>query len=121
MLTFACAKAQRVSRLPIIAGAALALPLIAIASVNPARAKEVRFDSCVDTWHAVNCATIWAPLGDPYIRQVPQPQNAQERARAAEEDRHWVARCRPTLRWDHYGVVRYQYAQPGCEFGIGEF
>lgn len=121
MLTFVCAGALRASRLTILAGAALALPLIAIASSHPARAEGVRIGSCVGTGHAVDCATIWAPLSDPYIRKVPQPQNAEERARAAEEDRRWVARCRPTLRQDRYGVARYQYARRGCEFGVGEF
>ena len=121
MLTFACAGALRASRLRILASAALALPLIANTTMSPARADGVQIGGCVGTWHAVNCATIWAPLSDPYIRKVPQPQNAEERARAAEEDRHWVARCRPTLRVDRYGVARYQYARRGCEFGVGEF
>jgi hypothetical protein len=52
---------------------------------------------------------------------VPQPANAEDRAHAAEEDRRWVERCRPTLRQDRYGVPRYQYARPGCEFGVGEY
>ena len=121
MLTFACARARRASPLTMLASAALALPLIATATVNPARAEGVRIDSCVGTWHAASCATIWAPLSDPYIRKVPQPQTAEERARAAEQDRRWVAHCRPALHQDRYGVVRYQYARRGCEFGVGEF
>jgi hypothetical protein len=121
VLTFACTRAQRASPLTLLAGAALALPLIAFAGVHPAHAEGVRIDSCVGTWSGDSCATIWAPLGDPYIRKVPQPRDAAERARATEEDRRWEARCRPTLRQDRYGVARYQYNRPSCEFGVGEF
>jgi hypothetical protein len=28
-----------------------------------------------------------------------------------------MARCRPTFRQDKYGMPRYVYAAPGCEFG----
>jgi hypothetical protein len=121
VLTFACAGVLHASRLRALAGAVLALPLIILASVHPAQAKGIRLDSCVGSWHASGCATIWAPLEDPNIRKVPQPGNDAERARAIEQDRRWVARCRPTLRQDRYGVPRYQYARPGCEFGVGEF
>ena len=121
MLTFTCVGVLHASRLRVLAGAMLALPLITFASMHPARAEGVRLDGCAASRNADGCATIWAPLGDPYIRKVPQPRNEAERARAGEEDRRWVARCRPTLRQDRYGVPRYQYARPGCEFGVGEF
>jgi len=121
VLIFACARALRAPRLTVLAGAVLALPLITFATSRPAQAEGVRVDSCVGAWQAVGCTTIWAPLGGTYIRKVPQPRDAAERARASEEDRRWVARCRPTLRQDRYGVPRYQYARPGCEFGVGEY
>jgi len=60
---------------------------------------------------------LWAH-GDPFIRKVPQPRDAAERARAKDEDRRWVERCRPTIHPDRYGVPRYHYARPGCEFGV---
>ena len=121
MLTFACTRALRVSRSKVLAAAVLVLPLLASAAARPAEAEGVRVNGCVGTWHASGCTTVWAPLGGTYIRKVPQPVSAEERARAAEEDRRWVARCRPTLRQDRYGVARYQYARPGCEFGVGEY
>jgi hypothetical protein len=121
VLTFACARALHASRLTLLAGAIVALPVIAFAAGRPAEAEGVRVDGCVGSWHASGCATIWAPLRDTYIRKVPQPASAEDRARAAEEDRRWVERCRPTLRQDRYGVPRYQYARPGCEFGVGEY
>lgn len=121
MLTFACARALHAARLTVLAGAVVALPLITISTARAAEPEGVRVDSCAGSWHANGCTTIWAPLGDTYVRKVPQPGNAEERARATEEDRRWVERCRPTLRQDRYGVPRYQYARPGCEFGVGEY
>ena len=118
MLTFfARARARRASQLTAVAGAALVLPLIAFAEVHPAHAEGVWIGSCVRTWHAGNCAMLWAH-GDPFIRKVPQPRDAAERARAKDEDRRWVERCRPTIHPDRYGVPRYHYARPGCEFGV---
>ena len=49
---------------------------------------------------------------------MPQPQSAEERAAAEARDRRWVARCRPAIRQDHYGMPRYSYAAPGCEYGV---
>lgn len=70
--------------------------------------------SC-DTSVGVTCFA--APLRDPYVRQVPQPTSADEKAAAAERDRLWVEHCKPTLVNDRYGVARYHYVAAGCEFG----
>jgi hypothetical protein len=56
-------------------------------------------------------------LPNPYIRQVPQPETAEERAAAAERERAWVERCHPVIVPDKFGVGRYQYSAAGCEFG----
>ena len=40
-----------------------------------------------------------------------------EQAAAAERERRWLARCRPVVQQDQFGVGRYRYAAPGCEFG----
>ena len=42
-----------------------------------------------------------------------------EKARLATRDHKWLARCRPVIERDRYGVARYHYAAPGCEFGVG--
>lgn len=118
MLTFACVATQRAPRLIAIAGAALALPLIAFASVRPAQAEGVWIGNCVGSGHAASCTMLWAPRSDPYIRKVPGPRGAAERARAKEEDGRWVDRCHPSIRPDRYGVPRYHYTRPGCEFGV---
>ena len=119
MLTFDCARTLRASRPATLTGTALALALITTAT--PIQAQDVRVGGCVGTWGAVNCVTRWAPGGDPYIRPVPQPRDATERARAEAADHRWLDRCHPHISQDSYGVVRYHYTKPGCEFGVGEY
>lgn len=62
---------------------------------------------------------VWGDglLPNPYVRTVPPPADP---AAAAERERKWIADCKPTLARDHYGVMRYQYAKAGCEFGSPE-
>jgi hypothetical protein len=38
-------------------------------------------------------------------------------AGAEARDRRWVERCSPLIRQDHFGMPRYSYSAPGCEFG----
>jgi hypothetical protein len=103
-------------------------PVVALASVltlsavtSAAAADDyLRIDSCVGTWLASQCVTRWAPTGDPNIRLVPQPENEADKARAAERDHKWLQRCRPVVAQDRYGVPRYRYAAPGCDFGVIE-
>jgi hypothetical protein len=47
------------------------------------------------------------------------PFDDADNKRAVKRDRRWVARCRPVVRQDRYGVSRYHYAAPGCMFGVG--
>ncbi len=68
-----------------------------------------------------NCTALWGPAGDPYFRHVPRSSDPAERARARERGRRWADRCRPSIKQDRYGVPRYSYAMPGCEFGVGEY
>ena len=70
--------------------------------------------SC-DTSVGVTCFA--GPLVDPYVRQVPQPTSDDEKRAAAERERLWVKHCDPQIDFDRYGVARYHYAAPGCEFG----
>jgi hypothetical protein len=120
VFTFSRAGTGRFARSASWAGAAFALTIIASAACASAQAQEVMTGGCVGTWHSFNCATLWAPSRDPFIRHVPPPADAAALARARERDRRWVDRCRPILTQDRYGVLRYHYAMPGCEFGVGE-
>jgi hypothetical protein len=63
------------------------------------------------------CIEIEGRLANPHMIEVPQPQSDKEIADAAERERLWKARCRPVIRQDHYGVRRYHYAAPDCEYG----
>jgi hypothetical protein len=116
--SFGCGRALRTAA---CAGAALACSLVASVTFGSAQAQGVVIGGCVGGSHAVNCTAIWAPAGDPYIRHVPQPTDPAEQARARERIRHWADRCRPSIGHDRYGVSRYYYALPGCEFGVGEY
>lgn len=66
-----------------------------------------------------NCVDLWVTPGDPYVRFVPEPFGDAEKAEMAARDRQWLARCRPIIEHDSYGVSRYRYAARGCEFGAG--
>ena len=57
--------------------------------------------------------------GIPLIIQVPAPA-ADRAGESAQRERKWLARCRPAIRHDEYGVGRYVYAARGCEFGRSE-
>jgi hypothetical protein len=86
-----------------------------------AQAQDVGSTSCLGDWTSFSCVTRWGPASDPYIRLVPPPADAAATARALRRERGWADRCRPYIRQDRYGVARYHYAAPGCEFGVGEY
>ena len=64
-----------------------------------------------------NCVEIRRELTNPYIINVPPPQNEKDVADLAARERLWQARCKPVIRQDVHGVRRYQYAAPGCDYG----
>lgn len=97
-------------------GAAMILWLAALTS---ARAGGVVNLNCIGGKTSFNCAAQWATPGDPYVRTVPEALGETEKAQIAARERKWLARCRPVVEHDIYGVARYQYAAPGCEYGVG--
>ena len=122
MLTFGCARTHHASRSAAFVGAAFALAVsMSVVTFTSTWAQDVETGGCVGTWHSFNCVTRWGPDGDPFVRSVPQPSDTAEKARAAARERRWVDRCRPVITQDRYGVARYHYAMPGCEFGVGEY
>jgi hypothetical protein len=101
-------------------GAVATLSAITLATIwTAAYADGMIVGGCVGSG-ALNCVARWGEAGDPYVRTVPEPATEAEKARSAERDRKWEQRCRPTIMQDRYGVPRYQYAAPGCEFGVIE-
>ncbi len=91
--------------------------LVMLGTFGPTHAGEIECPSCVGQHGAFSCSTVWGRAGDPHIRTVSGPGSAQEEAEFVERDRKWMARCRPVIRQDRYGVGRYHYAASACEFG----
>jgi hypothetical protein len=96
-----------------------AIGLSATATLAPAHAAGVGVLSCTRGGGGFACSGGWAVPGDPYIRTVPQPLGDAEKSLAASRDRRWLIRCHPVIARDYYGVARYLYAAPGCEYGVG--
>jgi hypothetical protein len=97
-------------------GAAATLSVLTWSAVH---ADGMAVGGCIGSRYSINCAARWGSYSDPYIR-VLHPETEAEKALAAERDHKWQARCRPAVFQDHYGVPRYEYAAPGCEFGVIE-
>jgi hypothetical protein len=91
-------------------GAAIILSVMTWTSTYAGGVSET---TCLGTWQDFNCVTRWGPPGDPSVRLVPERREANK-----ARDRRWLARCRPVIEYDHYGVARYHYSAPGCEFGV---
>ncbi|HEX4040764.1 MAG TPA: hypothetical protein VHY10_03615 [Xanthobacteraceae bacterium] len=117
MLTLSCVSLT--SRRAVRAGAAAAGSLIMVTAICSATyAAGVALGGCIAGAGAANCVARWGEAGDPYIRTVPKPLDEVEQNRAAERDRKWEQHCKPVIAQDRFGVPRYQYAAPGCEFGV---
>lgn len=96
------------------------LALLALSMMTgPARSAEgVRTFNCYRTHNMASCiATFRRGRLDPHVIAVPASQSAEEQAAAETRDRRWAERCRPLIRQDRYGMPRYSYTAPGCEFG----
>ena len=96
-----------------------AAAVLSAVTLRSASAGSVVDLSCVVGAHNFNCAAQIATAGNPYIRAVPEAIGEGQKAQIAARDRKWVARCHPVVERDRYGVPRYHYSAPGCEFGIG--
>lgn len=99
----------------------VATALVISVLLKPARANDViAYPTNSAGWSVCQggvCAWGDGPLPNPYIRNVPQPESQDEKDAIAERDRAWVKACDPKPVRDRYGVMRYQYAVLGCEFG----
>jgi len=73
----------------------------------------VETHTCFD----VVCQRIFGTVRrNPHVIPVPQATEDELAAMQARDSR-WVARCRPQIRQDRYGMPRYIYAAPDCEYG----
>jgi hypothetical protein len=98
---------------PFAIAALAGLSLFAAASSRA----EVASKTCFGGSGMVSCVWQWGGNGTPGVISLDAARNERDAAEAAERDRKWAARCKPVVRFDRYGVQRYGYAAPGCEFG----
>ena len=101
-----------------VARAGAALSLLGV-TVTSAYAGTVVDLSCIGGAKNFNCVAQMATAGDPYVRVVPQALSEAQKSQLAARDHKWVAHCHPVAERDSYGVERYRYAAPGCEYGLG--
>lgn len=102
-------------RQALLASVALALLTASVGSM-PAGAQATS-KTCFMTEGMYSCAWHSGSGGVPGIISLNTARTERDAAESAERDRLWLARCRPQARVDQYGVRRYRYAAPGCEFG----
>lgn len=91
------------------------------ASVVGAQAQPVTdtvVGSCVYAYGVANCVRQYrfGDRGTNGVQNLKEPSEEQA-AESRERERLWLARCRPALRQDVFGVSRYHYAARGCEYG----
>jgi hypothetical protein len=92
---------------------------VSAAMLASADAGGMRGLSCIGGFGSLNCIAHWGFPGDPHLRPVPEILGEAEKAQAATRERRWLIHCHPVIARDAYGVARYHYAAPGCEYGIG--
>jgi hypothetical protein len=110
-------RAEAPSRSTVSVGVAL---ILSLTTLTPAYAGSVTSSNCVGWWlGSFNCVRQSWEAGDPYIRVVPEPLGEAEKSQITARDHQWLARCHPVIQRDRYGVPRYHYSAPGCEFGVG--
>jgi hypothetical protein len=77
--------------------------------------------SCIQSGGSVTCvASSGYPNGIASVLHIEAAERLADKADSAAHEWKWMARCRPALRQDKYGVSRYHYSAPGCEFGKTE-
>lgn len=64
-----------------------------------------------------SCVEVRRDLTNPYVIAVPPPVSEAQAHEIDKEEHLWRARCHPAIKQDRYGVNRYVYAAPGCEYG----
>ncbi len=76
--------------------------------------------SCVFSGGLYSCVKNWRTAPGYSEADRLHGLDTRAQAEAIERDRKWQARCRPVIRKDEFGVSRYFYAKPGCEYGKSE-
>lgn len=108
---------MKTRRVPTLMLTILALAGTSAGSAAQPAVTDTIVGSCVfhgGAGHCVHQFRYGARGNNPLSLREPSPEDIAE---AREREKRWVARCRPTLRQDVYGVSRYVYAARGCEYG----
>ena len=104
-----------------LAGAGLFALAVVASSFSTAKADWSVSSSCVGGRGVGTCsAMVRENPRDTHLRPVPGFATDEEAKESVQRDRKWVSFCKPAIFVDRYGVSRYSYAQPGCEFGRSE-
>jgi hypothetical protein len=95
--------------------------LVAAILVKPAHAEVLALPGSNSGWSVCSgelCQWGEGSLpGGPHIIQVPQPTSEADIAARDESVKKWETECGVKLVRDQYGVMRYTYSKPGCEYG----
>jgi hypothetical protein len=74
--------------------------------------------NCFGSRYSRSCVGIFRDgRNNPHVIKVPGPTSPEETAAAEARDRRWSERCSPVISQDRYGMPRYTYRAPGCEYG----
>ncbi len=107
-------QAQKVLLYVLLSAIAIMLAAALVGYGNRAKANDAVANPQSNAgWNVCqNGVCTWGegPLPNPNIRIVP-PRNS---------DGGWDKQCDPKAVRDRYGVQRYVYSKPGCEFGTPE-
>lgn len=94
--------------------AALGLGLIALSlAMAKAKAGDSMSLSCVGGGGAVSCTVTRGGFGPAHVIKVSPATDPDSERR----DRQWWKLCSPKVVLDRFGVRRYAYTKPGCEYG----
>jgi Domain of unknown function (DUF6894) len=90
-------------------------------STSTSQAAAQNSISCIHSGRSVTCvASSGYPNGIAKILRIEASDQPGDEANRAEREQKWIARCHPVRRPDKYGMTRYHYSAPGCEFGATE-
>jgi hypothetical protein len=105
-------------RVAMLASLGILGSLLLVLEPSSARAGGVVSTNCVFGFGSAACVRIWRKgVSNPHVIDVAGASSHDEKVESAERERLWVARCQPEVQQDNYGVSRYKYKEPGCEFG----
>jgi hypothetical protein len=100
---------------------AVAFVVAMLFSAKPSHAEVLALPGSNSGWSVCSYgACRWGDESSPifpHIIHVPQPISQPDIDAQEQRVKEWEAECGVKFVRDHYGVMRYTYNTPGCEFG----